>query len=245
MTGEPTRGPAWTQPEIAWFLAVAVGFSAAWVGAIASIPGAGGIIAAICAVVFQFVLLRRGLYGTAGMAAVAVALGVALAAVGLVGEGGLSKGGSPFPLAAYYVTQVIRPLLDGDSGGVWLATALSAVAATVLLLLARPTQGLVPLVAGTLAAGALGAAGAEAGRPGEGIPAVLDGLQSIPPWGLLQLAGVLLLQVVLAGPEPVFPLEELRQPRRRVLATGLALLGIGLFMQPLAAEAWAAWVPAG
>lgn len=243
--GDSPAGPAWTQPEIAWFLAVAWGFAAAWIGAVMALPGAGVFLAVVAAAVFQAVLLRGGHAGTAGMAAVAMALGVTLGAVALVGESGLEVGAASFPLARTYVALQIAPLLAGDAGSLWLSTAASAGVIALLLLFARPTQGLAPLAAGMIAGGAFGAAGAHAGRPEEGVLAVLDGLQSIPPWALFQLCGMLLLQVLLTSRGALLPLAELGTGRRRLLKVGLALLLLGLILQPIVGGVWARWVPAG
>ncbi|MEM7310937.1 MAG: hypothetical protein AAF682_29980 [Planctomycetota bacterium] len=237
------RSLSWNQPEVAWLIGSALGFAAAWAGGVSGLPWAGALVAAALAVALQFLLLRRGRDGTAAMVALSTALGAALAGVGLVLEQSYLSAAPAFPLAEAFVEREIRPLLAGDTDLILAATGRNALVALVLLVLARPTQGLAPLVGGAVAGGALGVAGGWCATAGADTPPeVLDGVLGVAPWGLLQLAGVLLAQAALAGPERLFPLDEMAPARRRVLFLGLVLLALGLAAQPLVAAPWGAWV---
>lgn len=233
--------PAWCVPEIAWFLALAGGCAAAWTGASTGVPGLGAALAALFALGYQTLLVRRSAEGTAGMAAAAAALGVIVAAVGLAGQDGWEPTARAFPPAAAYHARMIAPLLAGEGGPGLAAAVAGALAAALLLLLARPSRGLFPLAAGIAAASVLGVAAAAVPAAGGEEPSVLTALEHLPPWGLLQVAGLLLAQAGLLGHEPLLPLDELRPARRRVLLLGAALLALGIVLEPLLARAWGAW----
>jgi len=241
--GYAAPAPAWSMPEVAWFLALVGGFAAAWAGAATGIPGLAAVFAAAFALLYQTLLVRRLADGTAGLVAVAAALGVIVAAIALAGEGGREAVISRFPPAGLYREHVLVPLFAGKGGLGLAGTGAAALAAVLLLALARPTHGLAPLLAGTVAAGALGVS-AAAGRGGPDAT-VLAALEHLPPWAFLQLAGLLVLQAGLQGHEPLLPLDELRAARRRLLAYGGVLLGLGLAAEPLIAAPWGAWAGAG
>jgi hypothetical protein len=240
--------PAWAVPETAWFLALIGGFATTWVGAVIGISGVGPLLAAVLATWYQAVLHRRREHGAAGMVAAAAILGVLVAAIGLVVETGFDPARRAFPLASAYVRAAVEPLYLVPAGRVgaatWFQVALAAGACGLGLLLARPTRGLVPLLGACGAAGALGIAAPAAAAGGTPMdPYVLLALHSLPPWALLQLLGVVLLQSVLASPEHVLPLDELPAGRRRLLLVGAPALGLGLLLQPFLALPWGRWVP--
>jgi hypothetical protein len=233
--------PPWCVPEIAWFLALAGGCAAAWAGASSGVPVLGAALATLFALAYQTLLVRRSAEGTAGMAAVAAALGVIVATIGLAGQDGWEPTARAFPPAATYHARVLGPLLAGEGGPTIAAAGAGALGAALLLLLARPSRGLFPLAAGIAGAAVLGVAAAAArAAPGEE-PSVLTALEHLPPWGLLQVAGLLLAQAGLLGHEPLLPLDELRPARRRLLALGGALLLSGIVLEPLVARPWGAW----
>jgi hypothetical protein len=234
-----TARPAWAVPEIAWFLALVGGFAAAGAGAATGVPGLAAVFATAFALGYQALLVRRMAEGTAGLVALAASLGVIVAAIALAGEGGREATLRACPPAGLYRELVLEPLFAGAAGLSLAAPGAAAVSAALLLALARPTHGLAPLFVCMAAAGVLGVS-ATYGLRGEEVT-ILAGLEHLPPWGFLQMAGLLLLQAGLQGHEPLLPLDELRAPRRRLLGSGGALLGLGLLAEPLLAAPWAAW----
>ena len=240
---DPAPPPSWAVPEVAWFAALIGGFVCAWAGAETRVPGAGAFLAGVFATGYQVLLLRRGSDGGAAMVAGAALLGVLVGAVALHEQAGPEAARRAFPLAAFYVERQIVPLLGGGEPGL-VPAAVSAAALAAALVCARATSGLVPLLGGAALAGAMGVAAPIAVGGGAAREvSVLQSLHSVPPWALLQLAGLVLAQTVLASPEPVLPWEDLRPVRRRLLAAGLGLCALGVAVQPVLDEPWGAWVP--
>jgi len=240
---EAAPRPAWSVPEVAWFLALGGGGAAAWAGAASGVPALGAALAALFALAYQTLLMRRSADGTGGMVAVAAAVGVIVAAIGIAYEGGWEAAAGAFPPARLYHERVLAPLFLGEGGAPFARAGAVALASAVLLVCARPTQGLLPIAAGVAAAGVLGVAAARA-LADDPEASVLTALEHLPPFALLQVIGLLLAQAGLLGHEPLLPLDELRPSRRRLLALGGALLFLGIVLEPLLARAWGAWATA-
>ena len=226
--------PLWSQPDMAWLLALGLAFVLTWAGALTGLPGLGPILAGAAGAWVARALMRRGRTGAAGLASLAVVVGCALAALGLVQERGWSAVGAAFPPAT---TLVERDLRVFDPGPFLLRLALLALA----LAATRATRGFAPVLVAALSAAALGAAGGRIAATTAAEPGVTDGLTGIPPFALVQIGGLALCQAGLLAPGPLRPVAALAPARRRLLGWGLVLLAAGTALEPLMTGIWGHW----
>jgi hypothetical protein len=227
-------GVRWHQPEVAWPLALAIGFVGTLLGVLSGLPGVA-LVLAVAPFAPLFASLARGGHATLASAVTAGWLiGVAAAASGLALDRGVAFVTPAAPLAG--------ALLD-RSGGLPLA-AYAALLVTVLA--ARPTRGVLALAGLGLVTAA---AGACAGR--DALALVDEGWSElaavIAAWGLSCTLPLGLLAVAvgpLLAPGPLWPPAAVDGPRRRVLAAllvSLPVLGTGL-LERFADPEWRAAV---
>ena len=229
-----------SQPEIAWPLAILVGFLGAALGLATGFPGFVAVPATIGFAPLYMKLVGEERLVLAALTASAWTLAVAAAVLGTALETSVERVQRLLPLAAAYGRGELG-FLDGRAPGSDLVTLprnLLVVAALVLC--ARPWRGvsalfLVGSVAATLSAGAapLAAAGIEAGES----PSVLF-LRGWPPQLLVALIATVFLCTAVASPARLLPLSELAGVRRRLLFGGAGVAFAALLSQPLLAPLW-------
>ena len=253
--GAPGAGPrparkdwAWHQPEVAWPLSVAAGLAGTWLGLALRLPLVPALLATAAYAPLHLRLLARGSTTAAGATSVAWMVAVVLTVGGVVLDGspesarGALLFSDPEALAAYGLARVTHAPTSRSFQLAWLVLG-----ALLILLAARPTRGVGPLLAVALVAGAVSGGAADwtaeaglgarraAGDPADSLAAVLAGW---PPGPLLALAGLLLASAALADPHRLLPLSELTAGRRRLLESGLLAAALALFFEPLYAPLW-------
>ena len=245
--GTPARPRAfhWTQPEVAWPLALFMGFVLALGPATLRLPLVGPVLAALAMAGMHQALLRRGKAGAAAFAVGAWTLGLTLgvAAAFLDGEGlpgarALSPL-EPLPLVdgLYGVAGVgiERPVLDPVG-----RIALAGLVAAWIWVTARSLAGFPALAGLALICGEAGAGAGRAARAligaGEGeFPAVLLG---VGPFLLLELAGLACILGGRAGAAPWIH-RDLVARLGRVSLAGAVLVLAGGAARVLAGARWA------
>ena len=235
------RGLPWDQPEVAWALALAVGFGGTWIGLATRLPGLNVLVATLFYAPLWVVLLRRGRSGLAAFTSISWCFGMLLAPLAAARMDSFAAIAPRLLLARPYVDAELGLLVGGADADPVGATLRNAVIALVLVTAARPALGLGTLLGLALCVGALGGGAAWfAERAVErGADPVTAALAGLAPFSVVQLLGILLCAAALADPAP---LRDLAGPRRRMLFAGGLLLLAGLAVQPAVAAPWGEWL---
>jgi len=235
----------WSQPEVAWPIAMLAGFGGIWLGIETGLPGLGPGVAAIAFTPLFVLLLRRRRGRLAGILMLGWCVGVAAGAVGGVIQDGFPTVADALPGARWWQRTEVEPWLVGERpADPGLRVGRNAIAVVVLLVLARPTLGLASIAALALGASAVGAAVgrfAERASADGGEPA-LWALSAVPPHYALAVVGLGLATAALAQPEPLRPFAELSDRRRRMLVGGTAAALAGVVSEPVVAPVWGGWL---
>lgn len=243
MPGEKPLPPLdWRSGEISWPLALAGGFAGTWLGVSLGVPGLGALAAAAAAAPIVGHPLGRGRVGMAAGLLCGWFAAAVLAHVGCaweLGEAAVERavpGGAAIADAAASMGAVAA-----DASLDLVGTAVAAVLALGLVLVARPASGFLALVVAAAGSGVLGSAAAVTALRAKAASwdPVSAGLVALPPTLWFTACGALVLACGIAAPGPLRPLDAVTG-RRRLLGLGLGLVLLGLALGLVATPAWAA-----
>ena len=243
---EPPPAPRWTEPEVAWPLALLAGFAGTWAGLSTGIPGTAAVLATLGFAALHAGLLTRGLGHRAALSTLGWLGGIAVAVAGVSMEQGLPSTITGLPFARVWAALRYDPwLVEGGPRGVdaWpLAGAALALALPALLTLtARLGAGILALLGLALATGAM------AGSSGPLAVALVERgwhpLQAVglswPPHTLAVLAASALWISAAAARRPW---DASSADRRSLVLWGAGLALFGVLGELLGHGPWMSWV---
>ncbi len=243
----------WTEPEVAWPIALVAGFLGAYVGIAIPVPGMGMLVAVLAFAPLYLVLQRRGRVRLAAVLAAGWIFGVGAATCAAVLDSTFSRVAEVVPGAWRFRDGELAPWLSGGTGvegSEWTRALRNAGILAGILAVARPSRGLLSLLALGGAATAVGAGVGwfvDLALEQGGEPALLA-LMAVPPHYAFLTLGAALLATVVADARPLFGggradgVREFDPHRRQLLAAGSVLAILGLALDPLLAARWGAWL---
>jgi hypothetical protein len=235
--------PAWTQPELAWPLALVAGFVGSTLGIRTGIPGTGALLALGLFSPLYLGLFGRGRIRLAALISIGWMAAVGAAAAGSVLDGSFNEVARACPGAHSFRDLEIRTWIEGERSGPETWPLLRNLALTLLLLAAaRPTRGFLTLLGLGVAASAVGCGVGWFAEAADTMDPAMACLFGIPPHCVFVLCGVALSGVALAERRPWIPAPGGGDQRRALIVAGLALAAAGLFLEPLLAATWGSWM---
>ena len=236
-------GPRWQQAEIAWPLALLTGFVGSSTGIMSGLPGVGPLAAMLLFAPLYLGLIHRSRTGLAALVSCGWLAGVGAAAAGAVLDDGFSSVAKSCPGAQNFRATEIMPWIESASTEFPSGPPQSALLVVLgLLLVARPTVGLMSLAGLALCASAIGAGVGWFATQVLSMEPALACILGVPPQHAFSLAGMALLVAALADRGRLRPFAEISDQRRNLMLAGVVLIALGILAEPLLSEAWGTWM---